>query len=220
MRFWLLPLLLLLCCFDVQAARMDMNCEDHQDDDLTSLACNIYWEARTEDYMGMLAVAAATLWRTQDPEFPHTIAGVVWEKRWSKRHGRYYPQFQWTLDGKKDRPFATPEEQEKWRMAMRIASMFAVSKLRKDAMCKSIEYTQRMWDMLEEMGHPVKRRELRCAAYDLLIRSKIGILADMDPTDGAVMYHAVYAKPVWRRSPQLMKVGAVGRHIFYRKVAQ
>ena len=217
MRYWLVwgPLLLLVLLGDAHAARMDLNCEEHQDDDLTALACNIYWEARNESYQGMLAVAAVTLWRVQDPKFPNTIAGVVWEKRWAKRHGRYYPQFQWTMDGKSDLPFAN--EQEQWDTAWNIARQFAVSRTYKDSICPQIVSTVRMWDMLEEAGHPVKRRTIDCPSYDLLIKSKLTVLSLIDPTDGAVMYHADYAKPIWRRSPKLTKVGAVGTHVFYRR---
>ncbi len=215
MKFWLAPLLLMLLCFDVQAARMDFNCEEHQDDDLAALACNIYWEGRNQSIKGMLAVAAVTMWRVADSEFPDTVAGVVWEKRFSKRHGRYYPQFQWTMDGKKDLPFVN--EQKEWETAWVIARMFAVDAAHKARICPQIRSTQRMWDILEAMGSPVTRRPIACEAYETLIASKLALLTLMDPTDGSVMYHADYAKPAWRNSPAFHKVRAVDNHIFYRK---
>lgn len=36
-----------------------------------------------------------------------------------------------------------------------------------------------------------------------------------DPTGGALWYHAVYAKPIWRI--RLERVGRIGDHIFYRE---
>ena len=72
-----------------------------------------------------------------------------------------------------------------------------------------------MWDMLEEMGTPVTRRPLRCEAYDTLMASKFAILAQIDPTEGSVMYHANYANPAWRSS--YVKTAQVDTHIFYRK---
>ncbi len=35
-----------------------------------------------------------------------------------------------------------------------------------------------------------------------------------DPTEGALWYHAVYVKPIWRR--KLQRIGRIGQHIFYR----
>ena len=207
---------LFLLAAPVQAKRMDLNCEDFMDDDLISLACNIYWEGRNQSYRGKLAIAAVTVWRVHDPKFPDTIAGVVWEKRWSKRYGRYYPQFQWTLDGKKDHPFTN--ESREWNIAMTIARMFAVRKEQKDAMCTNIIATHAMWAMLEERGYKVKRRPLECHAFNELMHAKLELLREIDPTDGSVMYHADYVAPGWMDA--VHKVGAVGDHIFYRRFDQ
>lgn len=37
------------------------------------------------------------------------------------------------------------------------------------------------------------------------------------PTPGATHYHAVVMKPSWAHSSQMMMVGQVGRHVFYRE---
>ena len=222
-RWWLIPLIFLGICFDVQAGPEPqwvssepiprVNCSDFQHDDLISLACNIYWEGRNQSYQGMLAIAAVTLWRTQDREFPGTIAQVVWEKRWSKRYGRYYPQFQWTLDGKRDMPFEN--EQAIWEISWRLARQFAVGADHVDRICPHVRATETMWAMLEEQGVKVTRRELRCKSYETLMASKLSILAGIDPTGGAVMYHANYVKPAWRKAYEF--VCAVDDHLFYRK---
>lgn len=47
--------------------------------DVYLLAKCIYAEARGEPYIGMVAVGAVVLNRVRDPEFPNTIAGVVYE---------------------------------------------------------------------------------------------------------------------------------------------
>lgn len=198
------------------ASRMDFNCEDHMDDDLSAMACNLYWEARTEGYEGMLAVAAVTMWRVADPKFPNTIAGVVWEKRWSRRHGRYYPQFQWTRDGKRDRPFAN--EHKQWAMAWRIASHFAVSSFRRERLCQPIiEATTRMREHLKAQGAIVSDKPVECQPYRALIAARMEKLESMDNTNKAVMYHADYVQPAWRKSPVFHKTSVVGRHIFYAR---
>lgn len=189
------------------------NCGDYQADDLISLACNIYWEGRNQSRHGMLAIAAATLHRTEDPEFPDTVAGVVWEKRWSKKYNRYYPQFSWTLDGKKDIPFKN--EQEVWEYALRLARIFTIDSSHKARICPQIAATGKMWDILEKRGVPVTRRPVRCGAYELLMASKMAILDKIDPTGGSVMYHASYVKPAWRKSFDF--VCQVDDHLFYRK---
>ncbi len=199
MKQLLLALALIFACItNVHAARMDFNCEEHQTDDLAALACNIYWEGRNQTKTGMLAIAAVTMWRVADPEFPDTIAGVVWEKRWSKKHGRYYPQFQWTLDGKKDRPFVN--EEEKWDDAWNLARIFAVDAEHKARMCPD---------------DPYKPSDGRCQAYETLLLSKFTILESLDPTDGAVMYHASYVNPGWKDDFEF--VCQVDTHLFYKK---
>lgn len=55
--------------------------------DISCLADNIYFEARSEDLDGRLAVAQVTLNRTRYKFFPKTICGVVYD----------HAQFSWTL---------------------------------------------------------------------------------------------------------------------------
>jgi len=48
--------------------------------ELACLTKNIYYEAAQESYEGKLAVAQVTLNRANDPNFPSTICGVVYQK--------------------------------------------------------------------------------------------------------------------------------------------
>ena len=56
---------------------------------LLCMAKNVYFEAGTESYEGKLAVAQVTINRTNNPNFPKTVCGVVYQKS----NGIY--QFSW-----------------------------------------------------------------------------------------------------------------------------
>lgn len=56
--------------------------------DVICLAKNIYYEARGENMAGKLAVAKVTLNRVENPRFPNSICGVVYQKF----------QFSWTAN--------------------------------------------------------------------------------------------------------------------------
>jgi spore germination cell wall hydrolase CwlJ-like protein len=60
-------------------------------EDLTCLAKNIYYEARSEPIEGQLAVAIITLNRVNHQDFPNNICDVVYEK-----NKRGVCQFSWT----------------------------------------------------------------------------------------------------------------------------
>ncbi len=63
--------------------------EDH-----VCLAKNIYFEARNESLQGQIAIALVTMKRVQDPRWPSTVCGVVYQNK----------QFSWYSDGLSDRP--------------------------------------------------------------------------------------------------------------------
>ena len=63
--------------------------EDH-----VCLAKNIYFEARNESLRGQIAIALVTMRRVQDPRWPNTVCGVVYQNK----------QFSWYSDGLSDRP--------------------------------------------------------------------------------------------------------------------
>jgi spore germination cell wall hydrolase CwlJ-like protein len=47
---------------------------------LACLTKNVYYEAASESYEGKLAVAQVTINRANDPKFPSTICGVVYQR--------------------------------------------------------------------------------------------------------------------------------------------
>jgi len=194
-----------------QAQRMDYNCEDHLHDDLAAMACNIYWEGRNQDSEGMMAVAAVTLWRVRHPSYPDTIADVVWEKNWSTRFQRFIAMFSWTLDGKKDHPFKN--EQAQWDEAWLIARNFAISSEQKDRMCPHINITLEAWNGMEEKGEIVERKPIKCEAYEQLLEAKFYMMEILDPTGGAIMYHADYVTPWWMDAYNFTT--KLGDHLFY-----
>lgn len=68
-------------------------------DEHQCLSLALYWEARGEPQLGMIAVGWTILNRAQNPEFPPTPCDVVFEG------GERPPcQFSWWCDGKSDRP--------------------------------------------------------------------------------------------------------------------
>jgi spore germination cell wall hydrolase CwlJ-like protein len=71
------------------------------DDELTCLALNIYFEARSEPMEGKLAVAHVVLNRVGSDRFPETICAVV---RQGGERTRHRCQFSWWCDGQSDEP--------------------------------------------------------------------------------------------------------------------
>ncbi len=90
--------------------------------ELRCLALNIYFEARSEPRIGMLAVAAVTLNRVSDPRFPDSVCGVVWQ---NADAGLHRCQFSWACDGRSDRP----ENAGAWRAARNLARMMLAYEL-------------------------------------------------------------------------------------------
>lgn len=216
MKTWAFLLLIGMTVFfvsPVKAERMDLNCEDHLNDDLIALACNIYWEGRNQNTEGMVAIAAVTLWRVRDPEYPDTIADVVWEKHWSKKSQRMIAMFSWTLDGKKDHPFKS--EQAQWDEAWKIARNFALDAEQKDRMCPHIKEKQAEWNSLEEQNKVVTRYPLKCESYESFLDAKYYMMEMLDPTFGSVMYHADYVTPWWKDAYVL--AATIGDHKFYNQ---
>lgn len=82
--------------------------------ELKCLALVVYWEARSEPPIDQRAVAYVALNRTEHPEFPDDICGVVKQGGTAKRGAC---QFSWWCDGRDD----TPREAEAWREAIDTA---------------------------------------------------------------------------------------------------
>lgn len=70
--------------------------------------------------------------------------------------------------------------------------------------CQFSWYCDRLSDMPAHRADWNTARALAHAAY---------WAASEDPTGGALWYHAVYVKPIWRR--KLARWGRIGTHIFY-----
>ena len=85
-----------------------------QDGALKCLALNIYWEARSEPLEGQISVAAVTLNRVRDPQFPDSVCDVV-HQGGQKKLNRC--QFSWWCDGKSDEP----ENAAAWQTAQALA---------------------------------------------------------------------------------------------------
>jgi spore germination cell wall hydrolase CwlJ-like protein len=166
------------------------NCEHAKDDDRIALACNIYWEARTESVQGMLAVVAVTMNRVESDRFPDTVHEVVWQNR----------QFSWTHDGKVDRPKHRPT----WKQSLRIARRFTVTREQVQGMCPTATQV-----MAELLGRP----DPGCQPYKNLVNIHILLAQGIDPTMGSLFYHADYVQPYWILETH--RVVKIGRHIFY-----
>jgi len=85
-------------------------------DELLCLALNDYWEARSEDIGGRIAVARVVLNRAMDPRFPSNICDVV--KQTKMQGGSARCQFSWYCDHKSE-PVADSKE---WRDSLKIAA--------------------------------------------------------------------------------------------------
>lgn len=79
------------------------------DKELKCLARNIYYEARSEEEVGQLAVALTTLNRYKSDKYPDNICRVIHQKR----------QFSWVAGYK--RPDESEVDLTAWRKALKIA---------------------------------------------------------------------------------------------------
>ena len=83
------------------------------------IALNVYFEARSEDFLGKIAVGSVVMNRVESPIFPDNACDVVYRAeyigKWPKRHRC---QFSWFCDGLAD----IPRETEEWAEAVTIAT--------------------------------------------------------------------------------------------------
>ena len=111
-KFFLIPLIIVGVClvsYKCFGKEYIHSCEypDRQTE-LTSLACNIYFESRGESRAGKISVALVTLNRVQSNRFPNNITDVVYQKY----------QFSWHTDGLSDKV----QDLKAWNNAVHIAS--------------------------------------------------------------------------------------------------
>ncbi len=82
-------------------------------DERHCLALNLYWEARGEGRLGMIAVGWTVLNRVESHQFPSTTCGVIYQG------GERPPcQFSWWCDGRSD----YPRERDSWLAANALAT--------------------------------------------------------------------------------------------------
>ena len=83
------------------------------------VALNVYFEARSEEFLGKIAVGSVVMNRVESPIFPDNACDVVYQAeylgQWPKRHRC---QFSWFCDGLAD----IPRETEEWAEAVTIAT--------------------------------------------------------------------------------------------------
>ena len=81
------------------------------EESVTCLAKNAYFEARNQSILSQIAVSQVVLNRVKSPDFPNTVCGVVYEaqiSKWYKENmNKEVPiknrcQFSWYCDGKAD----------------------------------------------------------------------------------------------------------------------
>lgn len=98
------------------AAAAGPECTGPGPDEISCLACNIYYEARNQSEAGQLAVAMVTLNRLRAPGYPKSICSVVWETRRHARTGATVAQFSWTLERR-----GPPTDTAAWHKALQLA---------------------------------------------------------------------------------------------------
>jgi spore germination cell wall hydrolase CwlJ-like protein len=86
---------------------------------LACLADNIYREAGYEPFEGKVAVAQVTLNRTQNPDFPNDVCGVVYQKTVVMK--RVVCQFSWHCDSAaRTRPINRAAYAESYEVAKKV----------------------------------------------------------------------------------------------------
>ena len=80
---------------------------------LMCMAVAVFFEARAEPIVGMMAVANVITNRVEDSRYPNTVCDVVWEPK----------QFSFTHDGLTDDPEAHTGHQDKlaWMTSLEVA---------------------------------------------------------------------------------------------------
>ena len=81
---------------------------------LLCIALNIYFEARSEDLQGKVAVGSVVMNRVAHERFPDSACDVVYQGGDKVRHGC---QFSWFCDGLSDNPY----EKDEWKQAYTLA---------------------------------------------------------------------------------------------------
>jgi len=81
---------------------------------LNCMARNIYWEARNQPKIGMLAVAQVVMNRTQDGRWPNDPCQVIYQRQGNTC------QFSWVCTRNRDRE---PDDRDSWGRAIEVAHL-------------------------------------------------------------------------------------------------
>jgi len=92
--------------------------EEYENNQITCLAQNIYFEARSSSFADQVAVADVVMNRVEHRSYPNTICGVVHQ---GYKKGRRDCQFSWYCDGKSDN-IPNKQTNDAWWDAVDIAS--------------------------------------------------------------------------------------------------
>jgi len=123
---------------------------------LSCLATNIYREAGNEPFEGKVAVAQVTLNRTQNPNFPSDVCGVVYDKTVVMK--KVVCQFSWHCDSAaRTRPINKIAYNESYEVAKKVLlEGFRLSSL-DDALYYHADYINPKWgkEKLTKIGHHI-----------------------------------------------------------------
>jgi len=110
----IIPIILIITGFVYSQAKADIICNKNNTEQ-QCLACNIYYEARNQNFVGQIAVATVTKNRVLSEKYPNTYCKVVWQSK----------QFSWTHDGRSDKPY----ENNAWQSSINLAKLFIESEI-------------------------------------------------------------------------------------------
>jgi len=113
---FLLSLAVIVATADVSASSLENGKKAGNSPDLHCLAQNIYFEARGEPMVGMVAVGHVVLNRAADSRWPRRVCSVIKQGGYKKRHRC---QFSWWCDGRSDQPM----DSAAWKESLHVAKM-------------------------------------------------------------------------------------------------
>lgn len=129
---------------------------DVRERQLSCLATNIYREAGNEPFEGKVAVAQVTLNRTQNPNFPSDVCGVVYDKTVVMK--KVVCQFSWHCDSAaRTRPINKVAYTESYEVAKKVLlEGFRLSTM-DDALYYHADYVNPKWgkEKLGKIGHHI-----------------------------------------------------------------
>ena len=115
------------------------------------LAEALYFEARDQGIVGMVAVGVVIQNRVDHPDYPDTVCGVVHQGRyWRGNPIKYQCQFTYWCDGRPERP----TDEESWRIAKGIAFNLLMKEIKitglEDATHYHADWVKPDWSMVLE----------------------------------------------------------------------